>query len=87
VRLGYWWKAFLRALTAFVGSLVLSVIAFVLLNVIPIWTLMLIFGSENVEGSPGGGAGILFLTVPFGGLVALGLLTFLTIHFYERLSN
>lgn len=69
-------------------SAVISIICFLLLGVfLPMWTMLLIHGRQNVEDAPGHGGIVLFATLPIAGVVALIGFMILTPLVYRRLSG
>ena len=69
---------FLRVLTATVISLISGILTLVIFGMLlPIWTMILIHGRQEVDNAPGNGGIILFLTVPLIGiLILVGIVPF-----------
>jgi len=79
--------ALARLVLACIGSLTLSAVAFVLMNVLPIWGMFLVYGEENVMDAPAHGGVILFLTVPVSGMIAAVLFVFSASFLYHKMAE
>lgn len=78
---------YIRAAVAVVGAAALSIILFVFLGVLlPVWTMMAIYGRSAVQDAPGHGSIILFGTVPIAGLIALMAFQYLTPGLYRKIG-
>lgn len=78
---------YVRAAVAAVGAAALSIILFVFLGVLlPVWTMMAIYGRSAVQDAPGHGSMILFGTVPIAGLISLAAFRFLTPGLYRKIG-
>jgi hypothetical protein len=77
---------FLKGIGSVVIAALLSLPVFLFLVALPLVIEMLIHGSKNVYDSPGHGGSVIMLSIPFGGIVALGVFLFLTIRVYRKLS-
>jgi hypothetical protein len=79
---------FLRMIGATVLALVCSGLAVVLFGaLLPIWSMMLVYGRRAVQDSPGHGGIVFFLTIPLAALLALCGLFPLAVFFYQRFSR
>ena len=77
-----------RGISAGLVSALISLVTFLLLGVfLPIWTMMLVNGRQNVQDAPCHGGIILLLTLPVAGVLALGGFVFLTLALYRRFST
>jgi hypothetical protein len=80
--------AILRGIGATLVSVVISIGGFLLFGVfLPVWTMMLIHGRQNVQDAPAHGGIILLVTLPIAGLLALCGFFILTPVVYRRLST
>jgi hypothetical protein len=79
---------FLRVFTATVISLISGILTLFLFGMmLPIWTMIFIYGRQEVEDAPAHGGIILFMTVPIVGiLVLLGIVPFGT-FIHRKISN
>lgn len=76
----------LKALGSVVIAVLASLLVFLFLGALPLLIQLLIHGSKDVYDSPGHGGAMLMLSIPFGGVAALGVFLFLTIRVYRKLS-
>ena len=78
----------LRILAAAVIALIVGLLTLILFGMmLPVWTMMLVFGGQEVQDAPGHGGVILFLTIPFVGLLVLiGMIPFGQLV-YRKISN
>jgi hypothetical protein len=78
-------SSYLRAAVAVLGAGALSIILFVFLGVLlPVWTMIAIYGRSAVQDTPGHGSIVLFAAVPIAGLVSLPAFLFLTASLYRK---
>lgn len=54
---------------------------------LPLWTMMLIYGTRNVQDSPAHGAIALFITLPIAALLGIPLFLFLTAFLFKKLDR
>ena len=79
---------FFRAVAATLISGLLSILLIVLLGIVlPMSTMMLIYGRQAVQDAPAHAGIILFLTVPLVGYGALVFFYFFAIVVHKRLSR
>jgi hypothetical protein len=80
--------AIVRGLCAGLVSALISLVAFLLVGMfLPMWTMVLVSGRENVQDSPGHGGIVLLLTLPIAGVLSLSGFAFLTPALYRRFST
>lgn len=78
----------LRGFGATLVSAVISTIRSLLLGVfLPMWAMILTYGRQNVQDTPGHGGVILLATLPIAGVLALCGFLVLTPIVYRRLSG
>jgi hypothetical protein len=76
--------AIIAALTAALMSIVTLTLVGVML---PIWTMIALYGRQQVQEAPGHGGVILFATVPIVGLLCPILFAFVVERVYQLLSK
>ena len=69
-------------------SAVISLLGFLLVGAfLRMWTMILLYGRQDVEDSPVHGGVILLLTMPLAGFLSLFAFCVLTLVIYRRLSQ
>ncbi len=54
---------------------------------LPIWTMLLIYGTRNVQDAPAHGGIILLITVPIAALLGVPLFLFMTAFLFKKLDG
>ena len=78
----------LRIIMAAVASIIAGIATVILLGVLlPVWTMVLVYGEQEVLDSPGNGSVILLLTLPVAGMIAILSVIPVGQFVYRRLSK
>jgi hypothetical protein len=77
----------LRVLAAILSASVIALLVVIILGcLVPVWTMILIYGRQSVQDAPAHCGIILFATIPVAGMIALAGLFPLAALLYEKLS-
>jgi hypothetical protein len=80
-------SAILRGVCAALISAVVASLGFLFLGLLPIWSMILLYGRQNVQDSAAHGGMILFVTLPVAGVLSACGFCFLTPVIYQKLSK
>jgi predicted outer membrane lipoprotein len=81
-------RVVIRGVGAALVSAVISILGFLLVGAfLPMWTMILLYGRQDVEDSPAHGGAILLMTMPFAGVLSVCAFCILTAVIYRRLSR